>query len=213
MAPSAPPGWSRTSGSCRPSIPSATYPAACVSRATAATPATCRRPCFSATSTRLQPDDSRCRSTRSTSWSRSRRRTPPWRRTRQWASSSCASVTASEVQDPRAVRTGLDARVFWREDGRATLARPLLRKWLSRAQRKAGLKDKRRAAIMRSHGGLDCVLEGKEAGHRHCAGGGDERGDAGGHPPDSQLVETRLPFRSSHFEQSRQGRLQQEGRS
>src|SRR5207245_571367 len=61
-----------------------------------APPATCRRPCFSATSTRSPPEDSRCRFIRFTSWSRSRRRTPRWRRTKRWASSSSASVTPPE---------------------------------------------------------------------------------------------------------------------
>jgi integrase len=41
------------------------------------------------------------------------------------------------------------ARVLWREDGVEKLERPLLRKWLTRAQRKAGLRDNGGLHIMR----------------------------------------------------------------
>ena len=40
-------------------------------------------------------------------------------------------------------------RVLWRNDGHENLARPLLRKWLSRAQRKASLRDNGGLHIMR----------------------------------------------------------------
>ena len=40
-------------------------------------------------------------------------------------------------------------RVLWREDGVKKLERPLLQKWLSRAQRKAGLRDNGGLHIMR----------------------------------------------------------------
>jgi len=41
------------------------------------------------------------------------------------------------------------SRFLWREDGHEKLARPLLRKWLSRAQRKASLRDNGGLHIMR----------------------------------------------------------------
>src|SRR5207248_2337786 len=41
------------------------------------------------------------------------------------------------------------SRVMWREDGHEKLARPLLRKWVSRAQRKASLRDNGGLHIMR----------------------------------------------------------------
>ena len=53
---------------------------------------------------------------------------------------------AQELQKLRHLR---GPRVFWREDGHEKLARPLLRKWLSRAQRKAGLRDNGGLHIMR----------------------------------------------------------------
>lgn len=53
---------------------------------------------------------------------------------------------AQVLQELRHLRS---ARVLWREDGLEKLARPLLRKWLSRAQRKAGLLDNGGLHIMR----------------------------------------------------------------
>lgn len=53
---------------------------------------------------------------------------------------------AEALQGLRHLRS---ARVFWREDGHAKVARPLLCKWLARAQHRAGLKDNGGLHIMR----------------------------------------------------------------
>jgi site-specific recombinase XerD len=49
----------------------------------------------------------------------------------------------------QALRHLRSARVFWREDGYAKLARPLLSKWLARGQHRAGLEDNGGLHIMR----------------------------------------------------------------
>ena len=55
-------------------------------------------------------------------------------------------LLAQVLQDVRHLR---GPRVFWREDGIEKLARPLLCKWLARAQRKAKLRDNGGLHIMR----------------------------------------------------------------
>ncbi len=58
-------------------------------------------------------------------------------------------MTKLPAQVLQKVRHLRGARVLWREDGHEKLARPLLRKWLSRTQRKASLRDNGGLHIMR----------------------------------------------------------------